>query len=361
MLKKKNTLLRQQIVCYALFFAVFGAGMAYGTFRDLQVDQALLRYSDLFGRFMEHYAVFPQYTVRALACAALLSTFGRTGNTLTRLACFAPVFEKVRGRRVLYVLFFAAHKVVYALLLCGAFDGADTCLNFISGNLLGKEVQDVLIGFGLPYGPAVAVWIGVRFGFIAVCVLIFLLLRKKLPDLWKGCVFAAAAGLSLLLGSRVIDVLKGIFHRVRFREMIAYSHGLIAENGWTQRGGADLPRAWIADTDFSAFTRWYVPGNDRGVYTDATSFPSGHTTAAAFTMLLAPLFAHAGKFRKLFVPAFAVGFCYTLAMAVSRLMRGAHYLTDVCAAALIMCGMMLLISLLLDFGLEKGIFEKSAE
>lgn len=106
----------------------------------------------------------------------------------------------------------------------------------------------------------------------------------------------------VLIGASVlVEILKNLWGRVRFRS----PHGL------------------------QLFTPWYLPQGING----NKSFPSGHTTAASITLCLLalPQFYH----RPIPVWITAVAFLSPLLMAVSRMIMGAHYLSDTTFAFLI--------------------------
>ena len=69
------------------------------------------------------------------------------------------------------------------------------------------------------------------------------------------------------------------------------------------------------------------------------SFPSGHTASAAmiFTIASLPVFLgfEGKKYLKYRIALWSVAAAFTLIVAVSRLIMGAHYLSDVSAGAVI--------------------------
>lgn len=329
-----------------IIYAVFGFGMIFGTFFDLQVDMALLHYSNRWGVFMERFGMLPADTVEFAACAALVAGYHTLDEVLDFCAGYFPFFGKAKQNKTARTVLFVLHSAAYIGIFYLSFDGSNRMWSFILNNAVGHNLQDILVTAGLQKQLAILIWTIVR---LVPVLLLILLLRKAPKNIRKDIEYMALVGLLMLLCSPIINVLKHHFNRVRFREMIAYSHGLINADGWSSRGASDIPRAWIADTDFSSFARWYKVGDALNRYSDPTSFPSGHTTAASYSFLLIPLFAKNEKLRKFFIPAFIIGFGYTLSMGISRLVRGAHYLTDISSAALIMFTIMILWFFLLDF------------
>lgn len=138
-------------------------------------------------------------------------------------------------------------------------------------------------------------------------VLFFLVGRipsERLDSYRKGAIAALFALILLLLS---VEVLKNIFGRVRFREMTE---------------------------PFSEFTRWYIVNGP----TSHKSFPSGHTANAAAVLCLT-LTAQKKRTRQIL---WAFGVLYTLVMAFSRIIAGAHFASDVLAGGLIGIGCVLL-------------------
>jgi membrane-associated phospholipid phosphatase len=138
---------------------------------------------------------------------------------------------------------------------------------------------------------------------------------------------------------KIVESCKGITNRVRFREMVAATNGFYNDkglshgtlDGFSSRLTSDMKNG----TDFSAFTPWFKKGDDMGVYSHADSFPSGHTTYSC-TIFLSVLFCNAFDKLKKFAPAMLlISFVYVALMGYSRMIAGAHYLTDVVGGAII--------------------------
>ncbi len=97
---------------------------------------------------------------------------------------------------------------------------------------------------------------------------------------------------------------------------------------------------YIKDTEFSGYTRWYVNNGKRNIVSEVDgvavkdsckSFPSGHTYSAAlvYTLLCLPdlLEKWNKKWVKICLYVGTIGF--TGIVAISRIMVGAHYMSDV--------------------------------
>lgn len=85
-----------------------------------------------------------------------------------------------------------------------------------------------------------------------------------------------------------------------------------------------------------SFSPWYqtnnIPANlGLNIEDDFRSFPSGHTAAASstFVFMLLPSYFSGMRTKKLKLICYLVPPIYTLAVAYSRIMVGAHYLSDV--------------------------------
>ncbi len=338
--------LKKQInICIIFYFVFFGTLMIVGTFFDLEIDKAVFNYQNKIAILFEDWGMQVMYVVPLLSWAMLISVFHPTDEAFDIAASIFPFFKHLKNNKITHFIGFVLLKAMYVFFCYEAFMESNDVLNRIMYPLFGNNLQDILINAGWSKTLAVIMWIILR----ALLVAVFVLFFRKLDDKYKKALeFMAVVGIALYHGGDIINYIKDHFHRIRFREMIAYSHGLVNEDGWSSRGSADIPREWIASTDFSAYDRWYRVGNDMGVYSEAHSFPSGHTAAAAFSMLIAPLFSKCKELNKYFVPAFLAGFAYTLIMGITRLIKGAHYLTDISAGAMIIFALILLIVGIMD-------------
>lgn len=98
--------------------------------------------------------------------------------------------------------------------------------------------------------------------------------------------------------------------------------------------GRERMRHLIETNNFDNFTPWYKPQaftSDN----EFKSFPSGHTSGAAMSYLtmLLPYASEKAKEKKAL--CFIFPFVYTSLLALTRMMMGAHFLTDVTAGAII--------------------------
>lgn len=150
---------------------------------------------------------------------------------------------------------------------------------------------------------------------LVVNILAFLLFSKisneNLQKLWK---WALLVIILAALSNGIVQGAKRIFDRTRYRAMV-----------------------YVGDTKFQYFDYWFVFNNNKfssiSAYAEDffKSFPSGHTCAAAssFFLICLPLFlpqTNNKKWKSIFW-IFAV--IYTLLVALSRLIAGAHFFMDV--------------------------------
>lgn len=129
--------------------------------------------------------------------------------------------------------------------------------------------------------------------------------------LWKWALLVIILS---ALSNGIVQGAKLIFDRTRFRAMV-----------------------FSGDTDFQYYDYWFKFNNNKfnsvSPYADDffKSFPSGHTCAAAssFFLILLPLFVpqtNNKKWKSIFLTTATV---YTILVALSRIIAGAHFFMDV--------------------------------
>ncbi len=156
--------------------------------------------------------------------------------------------------------------------------------------------SDYQTGFGI-------VW-GIGFGL----VLLLLVRYVKIPSKYKKVlVVLAVTGICVMAAQGIlVTAVKSVWGRVRFRDL-------------------------LASGSYGAFTPWYIPSGING----NRSFPSGHTSGASVVFLSMLLPAAFKKYENKMPLAFWLSFAYTAVVAVSRLVMGAHFLSDVVMGAVI--------------------------
>lgn len=143
---------------------------------------------------------------------------------------------------------------------------------------------------------------GVGFAATALFAMHFIAIpeKAKKPLILLSVLGLAAAGAE----TAVVGGMKSLWGRERFRKL---------------------------DGNYSQFTPWYVINGINGLH----SFPSGHTGSAGMSYLLMTLPLVSEKCRKYKTALFCGGFFYTSLVAATRLVMGAHYLSDVTVGGVI--------------------------
>ena len=150
-------------------------------------------------------------------------------------------------------------------------------------------------------------WWGIPYSIIVSGVIIYLI--RRLPaELQKRYRWA---GIGILLTAfcsmAVVESIKPIWGRVRFRSM---------------------------QENFALFTSWYQINGDKYLSAvplkeEVKSFPSGHSQWAGTTLSLSFLALVNPKLKDKEPIFYGVAIFYALVLMVSRMMQGAHFLSDV--------------------------------
>lgn len=142
----------------------------------------------------------------------------------------------------------------------------------------------------------------------------------------KLVIFAAFILIALAISQAITTVMKAAWSRQRFRNMPTDDY-----SGFTPWYKPN----WFKDGNGGSFVSDYAGMDDEDAY---KSFPSGHTMAASlsFAIILIPeLFEKLKKYKIWFYVAPAI---YTVAVAISRIVIRAHFLSDVLFGATIGIG-----------------------
>lgn len=166
------------------------------------------------------------------------------------------------------------------------------------------------------------------FGVIMAALAIVATKQFKPETLKKLLRFCLAAACAVALANILMLIIKGPVGRMRYRAI-----------------QSDLGASLIADGKLKGYTQWFVANgqpdknildtflNTYGVKDAFKSFPSGHTCSAgtAYTLIMIPtLFGFKEKNKKCATLAcWLVPALYTAIVAISRIMVGAHYMSDV--------------------------------
>lgn len=157
-------------------------------------------------------------------------------------------------------------------------------------------------------GEAVSIAYGIIYG-IGVGVIILITIRlihipKRMIAPLRTIALIAIIVMFIQLG--IVECSKYLWGRVRFRDLL--------------KAGS-----------YDAFTPWYHPNGING----NKSFPSGHTAGAGMSYLLMFMPYISKKWENKSALCFFIPFVYTSIVAFTRLVMGAHYLSDVTVGGLI--------------------------
>ena len=288
---KKKTILN---VC--LFALIFGGLLITATFTDLQVSQLLTKnvlepgryYTEsFFGACFETIGTAPEYLIGAFMAEIIFWYVLR-------------IWEK------------GAKQTVFALI---ALSGA--------GTLYFMWVKEAFGYVTRHYTEAVNTnfLYGVMAFFALLLALLGTLAVRNFSDesLKKLIRFAAVSCVAMIVATLIVQGLKIPFGRMRYRAM-----NVIGDFGKNDR--------------FPGFTRWYVIGGqpDKQLMRDTfgtsdafKSFPSGHTRGAAATFYLAAMGSVLGLSKGKRAALWVFAIVFTGLVAVSRIMVGAHFFSDV--------------------------------
>lgn len=317
-MQKTLSLRAKTLLSLGLFAVLFATLAVLATFFDLQVSQLLTKNSlapgeyissSGFALFFEAVGCVPFYIMPAIAATIAFWFFARKGN---------------KGLYVVAALCAVASVALYTLLFKDLF--AYTA-EYIGANLAADSAAVLqakeLAGSGYIKAICVVCAAAVTGGVIA--------LWKRVPRatndkmIWWVLAILCAAAFML-----IVHFVKSPIGRVRFRTM-----------------------NFVGDANFDLFTPWYVLNGKRvlversiagvvGSTPDTKamlivasdtckSFPSGHTFSAAMVYTLLALPYLDDKFNtkgaKLVLWIATVGF--TGLVAISRIVAGAHYFSDV--------------------------------
>ncbi len=342
-MKMSKTQNKRFIIFSVIFYAVTFSLMAVGTVYDLEIDKILFDpqsgfaiYLEAFGQVVYWGMWGPLFTVLFLTRHSLQETF----DIISRLLPFVKVNFNSDSK---------AYKAFNAVFRFGI------GIAFLALCVIGwrKLVANVLNDF---FDASEAVYYLISAVVAAVGLALFSRLDKKTLQKLE---YLALAGALMGIIFKICEECKTITHRVRFREMVAYSNGFVDEKGLSlakvDKLKSRLDSSMVNGADFSAFTPWYKIAKDFDVYSHADSFPSGHTTYSS-NIFMAVLFASAFKKLKKAVPYIMIFSCvYVFFMGLSRMIAGAHYLTDVAGGAIIGYTVFVFVMMIYNRFVEKNV------
>lgn len=151
-------------------------------------------------------------------------------------------------------------------------------------------LEENSIVFGIIYG--------IGFGLFLLFIARFVVIPEEYK---KALIILSITGIAVMaVQTLTVEGIKYLWGRVRFRDLLAAG-------------------------SYDAFTSWLHPNGING----NKSFPSGHTAGAGMSYLIMTLPYLSKKLEKKKTLLFIIAFIYTGIVAFTRLVMGAHYLSDV--------------------------------
>ncbi len=274
---------------FNIVIGVLLVGIILGSFFDLQINQALFSKNNLFGLIMASFGTYPCYAGFAFIGGGLLATTWKREDL--------PWFAKI----IAYIL---------------------SALGYALGVILCAKDLPSINGFNndslkLPsYIGCAVIFAGVYFLAFKVCK------SGDKKALWPALLVMAVIVIVGLLP--VGWFVKQIIHRPRYRFFV-------------RTGVTDFYNWWQSCTGYKD----YIKGDtliDGIAMTkeEFKSFPSGHSGTAAIMMMFLPYMSmFFPKLKGKETMLFYIGSAWTVVMMFSRILVGAHYLSDTCTGALI--------------------------
>lgn len=304
------------IISVSLFVVVFTILITLASIFDFQVSQIFTKNAlkpgeyisnDLFGFVGEALGTSPIYIVLGV-CTSLLCWF------------FAKSFDKKGWSIALAVLFALAGAVAWWYYVKDVFkyvlEHAAAQIGAAAGSVVYEFRHD---------GAVMAIEWLIALTLDALTVLVFKNLKKETLKKLLWWVIAALA--AAVVANIVIMIVKDPIGRMRFRAI-----------------NSSVGQALIADGKVQGYTPWYIRNgqppkdiiamfvaNYPGASDAFKSFPSGHTCAAGMSYALIMLpdvveFKHK-KFGT--IACWIAPIVLTMLVAISRIVVGAHYMSDV--------------------------------
>ena len=298
------------------FYIVIGillVGFIIGSFFDLQINEAIYSDRNPFGVAMASFGTYPCYAGLSFAAGGLLVTSLKKKDL--------NIFWKLASWFL-------------------------TALGYGLSVWLGSKDVPSINGFNNEALKIPFLIINI-FVFGGIGALGFFTCKKgDENELWIALMVMAAIFLLALLPTSFL--IKLVIHRPRYRYVVR--SGDVAFHNWWQSFGE---------------YKNYLQGNPvlYGIEIskeEFKSFPSGHSGSAAIMMMTLPyLSMFFKKLKGKETMLFYIGFAWTLLMMFSRILVGAHFLTDTCMGAMII---MIVYCIIHVFASSKGwVFKKVDE
>lgn len=259
---------KMRVFYYAGFYAAALILLVAATFKDLAIDNTLYNPANGFGIFMEKFAELPMFCIIPFAFTVMF--YART----------------MKDKKLNIIL-----GAGYAFAV---FAGWVLCMFKLGDDWFGEDFSKVFL-------------ILIAVAFSALTLFLGGLIKRETMIRLRP--LAIVGLLTFLVTAAGVEVIKRVWGRPRYRDMLNGVNGLTIDN----------------------FTPWYKIAGIKG----CRSFPSGHTYAASETFLLLSVSDRIKEQRNKEPVFFAAAFVFTALTAFARLIAGAHFLSDVVIGAVI--------------------------
>ena len=296
---------------FLIIIALLVIGFVLGSFFDLQIDKAIFVKDNSFGLIMASFGVYPCYAGLAFIGGGLMST------TIKRKEL--PLWGKI----ICFVL--SAVAYVMAIYLCGKEWPSENGYNVPQLAWLSYLIAGIV--------------------FAGVYVLAFFVCKKgDIKQMWRILLVMVVIFTVALLPAGY--VIKLIIHRPRYRYLV-------------RTGATPFYNWWENCSNYKNVISDYEGVGIEGfpiTKEDFKSFPSGHSgTGMIMAMFLAyaPVFFNKLKGKETLL--FYIGVAFGFLMMFSRMLVGAHFLTDTCMGSLIV---MVVFYCVNEFAVRKKFFDR---
>lgn len=269
-----------------ILIGIFLIGFIVGSFVDLSLSQAIFSRNNSFGLTISAIGTIPGYMVLAVLGGGF----------------FALGLHK-------------DYRTIYKVIL---FIVAAACVG-VAIFFTGREF------FGENgFKDAAPKWVGylITTPIAGGCGYLGYMMSKKSETPYLWLIFAILAFFIFMSLVPGVTLLKAIFHRPRYRTVSTIEAELAGLNfhAWWQRCG-----------DYKSYMSLLNVTSE-----EFKSFPSGHAGASAVFVLGASILPLINKkYEKLQLPLFYVGFVWVLFVSFTRILVGAHFLSDVSMGGLL--------------------------
>lgn len=319
---------KQKYLFWGLFTLIFISILLVATFYDLQISQ-LLAGKDLingnfysvnkFARFFEVVGEMPLYLFVMFACAILIVNFFNLKNKVLS--------------RILQALFFV---IGVGVAVYGFMHFVGYLADFHPETF--KEIEESKLSI------LIYLVIDAALQFL----LTFLIFAKFKNNIKELTIIAVIILITAALSNGIVQGIKPFAARERFRAFYYFEYRNVAHQGFTN---------WYIFNGSAKEIAATYPEELNVTKSFYTSFPSGHTCGAAitYTMMFFPVFIDKLNKKKTSWIFIAIPVVYTGIVAFTRILIGAHYLSDV-----LFGGTITFISAIIAYYIVKKFIDKKA-